>query len=78
MRSGPDANLPQALDVRVAVHPKTVLIAPRGGDSAASFEQPQVACRDAHGFSSGAYVNFLNCGRVHRYNRLYVDTRDTV
>jgi hypothetical protein len=77
-RPGADAYLPQAFEVVAAVDSKTTLIALRRGDDAGGFEQLKVACRDAHGFSSGAYVDFLNCGRFHMYNRFYVDTRDTV
>jgi hypothetical protein len=78
-RPGADAYLTQALEVLAAVDSKTTLIALRRGDDAAGFEQLKVARCDAHGFSSGAYVDLLNCCGVgvHRYNDL-VDTTDTV
>ena len=76
-RPGADAYLPQAFEVVAAVDSKTTLIALRRGDDAGGFEQLKVPCRDAHGFSSGAYVDLLNCCGIHRYNNP-VDTTDTV
>jgi hypothetical protein len=64
-------------EVLAAVDSKTTPIALRRWDNAVGFEQLQVARCNAHGFSSSAYVDLLNCSGVHRYNNL-VDTTDTV